>query len=138
PSCSSENEVNLPLSSFAVTPSKQSTKPFVNVMPSDVHPLPKMKGARSQSRKSRGHTSILTSTPYKNQLEDEKNKKIDLEQRKALREKKKGTVSVKGKGKGKGLSNRLGNKAKNVQQNQMSESSSDEDVECLFCNKKYL
>ncbi|XP_015435159.1 PREDICTED: uncharacterized protein LOC107190790 [Dufourea novaeangliae] len=113
---------------------------FANFTPSNIQPMPRISGKRSHSRRVRGNASILTSTPYKNQLEEERKKKTNLERKRALRQEKKAkisTISQKGKGKGrkKGI-----NQKRNSKENrhQISESSSDEDdTECLFCNEKY-
>ena len=63
--------------------STSSPSVFTHAGPSAVKPLPKMTGNRTKSKRARGCTVILTSTPYKKQLEEERKKKLDLEVNKA-------------------------------------------------------
>ena len=78
----------LPSTSYArnssVSPSilEDSQYDNFNVTPAQIHPLPKIVGKRSHLKRKRIDTSILTSTPYKNYLEEERNKKTAKENRK--------------------------------------------------------
>ncbi|KAG5874624.1 hypothetical protein JTB14_009273 [Gonioctena quinquepunctata] len=66
--------------------SDQSTveaESFFNVIPAHCRPLPKITGKRAvPKRKSVG--TVLTNTPYKKLLEEEKNRKIEAEDKKTL------------------------------------------------------
>jgi hypothetical protein len=59
--------------------SSLSASSFSAAAPSMCHPLPKIKGRRSQRKRKSVGTVLLTSTPYKNMLEEEKRAKNALE-----------------------------------------------------------
>lgn len=153
PSLTSDNlnEDQLPSTSFAMnrseSPSILESTPLghFNVTPADLIPLPKIVGKRCNLKKKRMDTSILTSTPYKNYLEEEVNQKADKENRKKEKENRKKekenrktikkTISKK-KQKGKGVGKGVSNRRKKISDS--SSSSEDEnDAECLFCTEPF-
>ncbi|KAB0805315.1 hypothetical protein PPYR_02285 [Photinus pyralis] len=97
--------------------------------PTVCHPLPKIKGKRQvRQRKSVG-TVLLTSTPYKNMLEEEKLKKDEAEEKKKQNKKpklaNKENVNPKQRTK------------KKEKVNEISSDSDASDAECIFCCETY-
>lgn len=115
--------VDLPSTSFAV------------LTPGQIQPMPKIAGRRNNVRRVKVDTSVLTSTPYKNYLEEETKKKTAIEQKKATKKENKILKPVvnkkknKGKGSGKGKKNQRSYKS--------DSSDEDNDTECLFCTETY-
>ncbi|KAG8237724.1 hypothetical protein J437_LFUL017026 [Ladona fulva] len=58
---------------------------FGSVSPADVKPIPKMKGPRAVTKRRRLGATILTSSPYKNSLVDEKRKRDEKEKRQQMK-----------------------------------------------------
>ncbi|KAG5899283.1 hypothetical protein JTB14_012284 [Gonioctena quinquepunctata] len=119
-------------------------------------PIPKSTKKRCDTRE-RGSTAIITSSPYKNELESElKEKEEKLESRKKrlqkISEVKRNltTPSAKGKSRLTSTSNAAKEKSKlilsqNMKRPQQQESSSeselsdnDDDPECILCGETYL
>lgn len=119
----------------------------------DLRPLPKIQGKRNNNvRKRKIDTSILTSTPYKNYLEEEMQKKIEKEAKQKSREDKSVKIisekRTKGKGVGKGQKTKQANKKREDKKNNTKkqrikrarksyESESSDDAECMFCTEAY-
>ncbi|KAK9892690.1 hypothetical protein WA026_021545 [Henosepilachna vigintioctopunctata] len=80
----------------------------------------------SSARRIRVDTSVLTSTPYKKYLEEEANKRIDIEQKKSLKERKKFKKTVTNK-----------QNAKRKKQKISDSSENESDTECHFCTESY-
>lgn len=146
PVCDGDFSVRNPLSPLPSTSYVRNTsvspsiledtqcQPF-NITPAHIHPLPKIAGKRSSLKRKRMDTTILTSTPYKNYLEEEKDKKTNKENRKTQKELNAKKTQPKKKQKGKGIGKGMSNKKK--QKYVSSEDEEDEDVECLFCTESY-
>ncbi|KAK5644935.1 hypothetical protein RI129_006235 [Pyrocoelia pectoralis] len=105
------------------------------ISPSQIVPLPKIVGQRTQRKKVPTGTKVLTSSPYKNCLEEEKNRKDELELKRKQREEKK---KAKPKEPPKKKINKT-NIKKKLPAYVLSDS--DEDTEndtlCMYCNSKY-
>lgn len=149
----------LTLSNRPITPQPTScssgTRVFL-VSPEDIHPVPKSTHARAQKRK-RGTATILTDSPYKNELLQEINKKEDAEKQKLKRQDQKrlkqtcknvfqtqteteGSTSKK-KTRGKTKNFKKSKKPVTNKRSSSDESKdieSDTDAECLFCGDTYL
>jgi hypothetical protein len=111
--------------------SSLSASSFSAAAPSMCHPLPKIKGRRSQRKRKSVGTVLLTSTPYKNMLEEEKRAKNALEYRK------------KAKGKAKIVQKNAKTKKntkKTIEQDndETSDESNESDAACLYCTEKYV
>lgn len=121
-------------------PSTSGVSSSFRILPNDVRPLPKMssKQRSTKARKSVGSV-VLTSTPYKNQLEEERQKKEEEQERKALRAQKR--TEEKGNQKQKNKRPRIKN-AKVTQTRKQDESGEEtdveEDVECLLCTETFF
>lgn len=122
--------------------SRTSTSELSNsfqIFPKDVHPLPRISQEQrsKKTRKSAG-TVILTSTPYKDQLVEEQQKKGAQEEMKALKMKNKQALK-KCQGNNKKApptTNRDRKMKKQVEEDEESEV--EDDVECLFCCEQFL
>ncbi|CAG5047490.1 unnamed protein product [Parnassius apollo] len=91
------------------------TSSFENASPSDILPIPSVQRTKNRKQYRRGKTAIITSTPYKNELENLK---------------KPGKTSNPN-------DPRLKRNAKNKQKTKQSDKTqkcNDEDVICLYCN----
>ncbi|CAH1985659.1 unnamed protein product [Acanthoscelides obtectus] len=116
-----------------------------SIPPCQIRPFPKMAEERRKNIKARVCTAILTSSPYKNYLEEEVNKKNEKERKKNKRNENKKN-SIKGNSKSneeKGIRKAKENvteKYKRLKPKRgKSESSSEDesDAECLFCNERF-
>lgn len=115
---------------------------FFKIKPTDIRPLPKAKILRRNTNRKKGKTVILTSSPYKNELEQEIKKKKDTERKKSEKkvknkpvnkkeDKDKGTASLKGK-------TILKNKSEKSKDESTSSSESESDPDCLICGESYI
>ncbi|KAJ2937586.1 hypothetical protein O0L34_g12984 [Tuta absoluta] len=109
---------------------------FTVASPQEIMPLPATRKTTRVTKK-RGKTAIITSSPYKNELEETiKKKKLaeeDRQKKKEIREVKKAEKTANKK--------RRVTKKKKVKIAKVSEENSDSDVEntpCLYCDGRYL
>lgn len=100
------------------------------ITPASLKPLPQIVGKRNTLKRKTTHTTVLTSTPYKNYLEEENSKKTEKENKKILN-KTASKKTKKGKGVGKGKSNK---RKKSIYNTSESE---EDDTECLYCTEKF-
>ena len=71
-STSTESSIRTPISASVNIPSKRSVS---NITPEDIKPFPKAAARISTISRKRGKTQILTDTPIKEQLAEEKRAK---------------------------------------------------------------
>lgn len=114
---------------------------FGKFPPKSLIQLPKIIGKRrnGKTKTKKVHTSVLTSTPYKNQLEEETNRKATKEQKKAEKKEKSIKLPVnKNQSKGKRI---VKGKKKAIKKRTCDFDSSEEenntDTECIFCTEPY-
>lgn len=120
------------------------TSAFLNALPEDIMPIPKVQTNAKRATRKRGKTAILTSTPYKNELEEslsEKAKKVkrnltQIDNPKKTIAKEKETKGIKNKATKEKKTK--GKKKKTILYVFDSESSpEEEDAECLYCQEFY-
>ncbi|KAG8229654.1 hypothetical protein J437_LFUL008586 [Ladona fulva] len=107
---------------------------FGSVSPADVKPIPKMKGPRAVTKRRRLGATVLTSSPYKNSLVDEKRKRDEKEKRQQMK--------MQGRHK-KAVRSLAKMNIKKRTQSLDDESSDPEDgnnsnPECIYCSDTYL
>ncbi|CAH1954316.1 unnamed protein product [Acanthoscelides obtectus] len=112
----------VPQSYLALVDEPLTSKSGFNILPSDVHPLPKMAQEKrsSKSRKS-GGTVVLISRPYKKQLLEEQQKKEKQVEKNNLK-----------------TNNKLAEKKDKNYKESSEESEEEEDTECLICTETFL
>lgn len=110
----------LPSTSFAVSPS-------------EIFSLPKSAISKRKTNRKRGKAAIVTSSPFKAELVDEKAKKQQEEERKKERKTMK-SLQVKNKT-SKRMKKQTKTRRKLLEQN--FESDEDSDAECFYCNESY-
>lgn len=117
---------------------KNPSMHFVNATPADILPIPKVAISSKRVSRKRGKTAILTSTPYKNELEETINQRNLKEQKKNLVKRKIGGVEkstgIKAKKK-KSVQTKKSRSQKEL--NESSDTSEDDDTPCLYCNDLY-
>jgi hypothetical protein len=121
---------------------KPSTSSMCNLIsPETIAPYPKAKNVKLSKKKvsRKGKAAILTSTPYKEELEKslvQKNRKNNADKMKTNR------ITFKNKNAANNRSSKGKKQESNVtkvraSRTQSSSSESDVDVECLFCGNNY-
>lgn len=153
PPCTSETTANRPSASSLIS---NPTTPTRNteisgssycVSPSEIQPLPKITEVRNPKKRKCGTAAVLTSSPYKRYLEEEKKnkeEKDDLKRKRVEKLKEKSeTVSFK---KSEGKRNKNGKiipqkknwKNKGSPTRRQEDAQEEEDTECIFCQETYL
>ena len=142
PSTSSET----PIVPDSPEDSPQPSSSFT-VNPEEISPLPNSTQVRSQKRK-RGSAAILTSSPYKRQLTEERENKAAKEREKEMKKNKQSANNGVRRNilatqptvtKNKATEKRQQRKSKiTVQEESSSEDGSDNDTDCMFCRDTYL
>lgn len=141
-----ENEISVPTSSTSSNPGEQmacNINSSFNYSPEVIKPLPKITRQRAEKRRKRGTTVILTSTPYKNALEEEVMNKQKKEEKKLIRLQKKKEKLQPKRNKNFTPNPKLKRKIRPTARtksnlNDSSESEDDgNDADCLVCGEKY-
>lgn len=114
--------------------------------PEDIMPIPVELSKKERPNRKRGKSVILTSTPYKDELQADIDKKLEQEKRKSLKTDKKGkksTQTKEKKQKQKTVKRQVfaPTQQKRLRKESSPSSSSEEDEEddaaCLYCNYLY-
>ena len=112
-----------------------STSALLSAPPEDIMPIPKVQTNVKRATRKRGKTAILTSTPYKNELEESLSEKTKKVKRNLTQTNKPMKTTSKEK-KSKEIKNKVSKEKKN--KTNMSDSDpEEEDAECLYCNEFY-
>ncbi|XP_046660673.1 uncharacterized protein LOC124358492 [Homalodisca vitripennis] len=144
-----------PSSSSQPGPSSSSLiGPSFAVSPKDIIPLPKTKAVKKTNRK-KGTAAVLTSSPYKLELEQAKKEKEEKEREKEMRRtlkaqkkrekeekgkvssKRKSTVAVSSKSEQGNKKRKCGVKVKRQLQFEENSDSDVSDADCLYCSELY-
>lgn len=125
PQCSSWGDIPLA--------KNNANSSFPCISPEVALPIPKISTAKRVSRK-RGKTAILTSTPYKDELEESlAARKVSVEKKEKVKKNALFTsqkASIKKK-----VGKKIKRMKKNNQESDSSSEDSDEDAECLYCRE---
>lgn len=115
---------------MATTTPEKTHSSFAAHGPADCHPLPRIQGKRCSGKRKSVGSVVLTSTPYKAALEEDKKRKAEEKEKKNMK-----ATATKGRSlKGKSIM-----KKKITVKKASSSSSSGEadDTECVYCLEKY-
>lgn len=135
-----DDDTGLPITPPKIKTNEGASTSFAfTVSPRDILPLPKMVGKRSIKQRQTG-TKVLTSSPYKNQLEEEKQRKdaIDLKRKQKEENKFNKKMKPNDNAKPKKTKTKINLKKKERKQDLLeTDDEADDDTECIYCNSKY-
>lgn len=129
-----------PSTSFPTSPGNPQPSTSFAVSPKEILPIPKANIVKRQSKRKRGSAAVLTSSPYKRDLQTAKEEKEDKEKRQNMKDKVKSGQNQKKKqkqGAVKGKQKFVGLQEKSVSALEDSSDSDVSDVDCVYCGEPF-